>query len=473
MNKEKRLLKNTAIISIGRICTQCMSFFLLPLYTSILSTSEYGLVDLLVSYSSLLLPIVTVAIEQALFRFLIDVRSDETQKEIIISTTILFSGIQCIVYTVILTIIRFFIQSDYMLAFILMTLACTLSATMLQLSRGLGDNVGYALGSFITAVVQILCNVLFLVVFRLGANGMLLATFVGNTVCIILLFTKIKAYKYIKFEAFRKEKLKEMLKYSLPLVPNQLSWWTINASDKTIVAIFLGTASNGLLAVSHKFPNIYMQFSNIFNISWAESASLHISDEDVEEFFSKIINSVFRLFSCACVGIIVCIPFVFNRLVSDDYFDAYYQIPIFMLASLGNVVVSLYGVIYVANKKTKEIAVTAFYVAIINAGTHLLLINFIGLYAASISSLIGYWAMATYRYFHSRKYLVIKLPKKLLFMILIMMIIAFTSYYMGNFIIHILAFWIILLMSIWVNKKMLISALNTGKNMFLKAKIRK
>ena len=76
MNREKQLVKNTVIITIGKICTQMISFFLLPLYTSILTTEEYGVVDLLNTLVSLFIPIVTFQIEQAVFRYLINTRND-------------------------------------------------------------------------------------------------------------------------------------------------------------------------------------------------------------------------------------------------------------------------------------------------------------------------------------------------------------------------------------------------------------
>ncbi len=451
MNREKDLAKNTAIISLGRICTQFMSFFLLPLYTSILNTSEYGTADLLISYASLLLPIVTFAIEQALFRYLIDVRSDERQKETIISTTVIFAICQVLLAVILLSILQVFIKNMYMPYFILMVVACTLSATMLQLSRGLGDNIGYALGSFVTAAVQILCNVLYLVVLKLGANGMLLATFTGNIACTLMLVAKTKTYRYIKLSKFDMPTLKQMLRYSAPLIPNQLSWWMMNASNKTIVAFFLGTASNGLLAVAQKFPSIYIQFNNIFNISWTESATLHIHEDDAELFFSKIVDTTFRLFACACIGIIVCIPFVIGWLINPAYYDAYYQIPIFMLASLCNVVVSLYGVIYVAYKRTKEIALTALYAAIINAGSHLIMIRFIGLYAAAFSTLLGYGVMAVYRYYHSRKYLVIRLSNKLLMTVAFMIMVALGTYYSERFVLHLIGFFVVTLLSFYLN----------------------
>ena len=74
MDREKKLAKNTVILTIGKLCTQLITFFLLPLYTAVLSTEEYGTVDLLNTLVSLLLPIVTFQIEQAVFRFLIEIR---------------------------------------------------------------------------------------------------------------------------------------------------------------------------------------------------------------------------------------------------------------------------------------------------------------------------------------------------------------------------------------------------------------
>ena len=72
MSKGKDLAKNTAIVSIGKICTQLITFFLLPVYTAVLSNEEYGVVDLLNTLTSLLLPIATLQIEQGIFRYLLD-----------------------------------------------------------------------------------------------------------------------------------------------------------------------------------------------------------------------------------------------------------------------------------------------------------------------------------------------------------------------------------------------------------------
>ena len=83
MDKNRELAKNTIIITIGKVCTQFVSFFLLPLYTFVLSTEEYGIVDLVVTYTSLFIPLILFEVDQAVFRFLVDVRNNvKNTKEI-------------------------------------------------------------------------------------------------------------------------------------------------------------------------------------------------------------------------------------------------------------------------------------------------------------------------------------------------------------------------------------------------------
>lgn len=455
MSKEKELVKNTAIITFGKICTQLVSFFLLPLYTVMLSTAEYGTVDLVLTYSSLLLPFVTLSLEQALFRFLIDVRGDKEKSSKYVSTTAFTSLFLTFLVFVVLFFIYCITNNKLLLYFGLVLVGSMVSAVSLQISRGLGDNVGYTLGSTISAIVNILCNVLFLVIFRFGIHGMMLASFVGNISCGIVLYIRCDFKSYIHLSCIDKNAFHKLTRYSIPLIPNQLSWWALNASDKVIVQFFIGVAGNGLIAVANKFSSVYIQFSNIFNISWTESVALHIYDDDAEQFMSQIINTVYRLFLSVCCGIIVIMPFVFPIMVNSQYNEAYGLIPIFLLASLFNVVVSLYGVIYVAYKKTVEIAKTAVYAAVLNILSHLILIRFIGIYAAAISTVIGYGGMAIYRYFHSRKYITIKLNAFILFVSAIMLVISFISYYSGSLIIQIVALAFIVLLCIILNKDIL------------------
>lgn len=453
MNKEKQLIKNTAIVSIGKICTQLITFLLLPLYTYILSTKEYGIVDLLNTLVGLLLPILTLQMEQAIFRFLLDKRENYEEEKKIITVTMKFMLAQTIIYLAIFAIVSHWVHNDYKYFLALNLVATMCSNLLLQISRGLGDNAKYAMGSFLSGAVTVVLNVLFIVVFKWGAYGMLFATMLGNMACALYIFISMKIYKYISWHnKLDKKLLKEMLKYSIPLVPNMISWWIVSASDRTIITGFLGIAVNGIYSAANKFSGVVSTLYSVFNLTWTESAAINIDSEDKDEFFSKILDFTIRFFGSVCLGIVALMPFIFPILINEKFSDAYYQIPILMLATMFNILVSFLGSIYVAKKKTKEIAKTSIFAAIINIVVNVGLIKFIGLYAASISTVVAYFSMFVYRIIDSRKYVKLKVSKSLVITFAIISLITFIGYYLRNTKLSMVLALIVIIYAILINR---------------------
>lgn len=457
MDKNKELAKNTLIITIGKICTQFISFFLLPLYTAYLETGDLGTVDLLNTYISLLVPIVTLQLENAVFRFLIDVRDDEKAKTTIITNVFKYIVIHILIYSIIYLIIVNYINVAYKYYLLSNVIICILSSIMLQIARGLGDNKTYSEGSVISGALAVILNVILIAVFKFGAYGILISNLIANIVCFLFILIKLKIYKYINFKNNEdKTIMKKMYKYSMPMIPNSISWWIVSASDRTIISSMISVSANGIYSVANKFSGIFITIYNLFNLSWTESASIHIDDEDRDEFFTNTINNMFKFFSSICIGIIACLPIVFSYLVKGDYMEAYSYIPILMVATLFNVVVGLYSVIYIAKKETKEVAKTSVMAAIINIVINLLLVKKIGLYAAAISTAIAYFVMMIFRYFDVKKYMNIKMKISNIINTAIMLGITITTYYMKNIIVSILVLIITIIYAILINKSFII-----------------
>ena len=114
-------------------------------------------------------------------------------------------------------------------------------------------------------------------------------------------------------------KIKQLLKYSIPMIPDYLSGWIINVSDRTIISIILGTAMNGIYTVSCKFSNILNSIFSIVNMSWQETASIHIKDNDRDNFFSSMMNNMVKIFSTIGIMMLVCIPLAFNIIIGKSY----------------------------------------------------------------------------------------------------------------------------------------------------------
>ncbi len=455
MSKGKELIKNTLILLIGKLFTQFLSFFLLPLYTNTLAASEYGLIDLILSYISLLAPAITIQQEMATFRFLVDARNDKGKIGKIIKTSFRSMFVRLSIVVVPCVLVSVFCRLDYLFLSTICCVFISISNLLLQIARGLGDNMKYAIGSVLSGVILLLSNVLLICVFGFGAESILISTILANAFCSLYLFLALRTGRFLIRNDSDSTLKKEMLKYSWPLVPNNVSWWLINTSDRTIVSIILGTAANGIYAIATKFPSIVSSFIGIFIMSWTESASLHVNDSDCDKFFSSVANNTLRLFSSLSILLIAVLPLVFDIIIGREYHESYNYIPIAIIGVLMNSIVSVYSAIYVAKKMTKKVAMTSILSAIINIIVDLVLIHFIGLYAAVISTAVAFFIMAVYRHFDLKKYVAIKYNIWDIVSALVGIIVISIIYYSGNTIWFIIGVVFAVIYSMVLNRKII------------------
>ena len=190
----------------------------------------------------------------------------------------------------------------------------------------------------------------------------------------------------------------------------------INVSDRTIISFMINASANGIYAVSAKFSNILASIYQIFNMSWQESASIHINSEGKEEFFSGVLNNTYKIFFSICLLLMVGMPFVFNILIGKDYFEAKQYIPILLLSNVFSAVANVLGGIYIAKK-------------VIN----IVLIKFIGLYAAALSTLISCIFLYIYRLIGVKKYIKLNVEYNFIIISMIIYIISVSIYYINDF----------------------------------------
>lgn len=432
MGRKKELAKNTAILTVGKFLTKFVSFILLPLYTSLLTTEDYGAFDLLVTYGTLLLPVVNWQFDQGLFRFMIDDRSNKELHKRLFSTLMGSSILQVILYTIIYLIIAPFLHIENAYFLLIYVIEHVIFALLHQFVRGLGGSVKYTVASFLSTSVTTVLNVLTLVVLKMGLQGMYVSTLIGMLISILYLIFTTNCWRYFSFKSMHFSVFKEVSGYSIPLIPNNLAWWVVNASDRLVIKKFIDLAANGVYAVANKFPNIFIQFYNILNLSWTETVSLHFNDEDRDEFLTETMTSMFKLFSTACFMLTALMPFIYPIMVPNEtYSEGYNHILILMYAMLFRVMVGLYSCVYVAQKRAKKIAATSVMAAIINLGVDLLLVGKIKIYAASLSTLIAFAVMAIIRYIDINREVKMRIRPKVALGCLAIGLINLASYYCG------------------------------------------
>ena len=290
---------------------------------------------------------------------------------------------------------------------------------------------------------------------QMGANGMLLGIALGLLIPAIILAVIIRAHCSVKLSARNLATKKQLLAFSLPLMPNTISWWVFNASDRTVISLVLGVAANGVYAVSNKFSNIANSFSSIFYTSWSEAAVLAINDPDRDEFFSSIANMTLKAFSTLGILIMCLTPIVFPFLVNENYGEALLYLPILILGTIFNTIGSFYAAIYVAKKLTKQVAITSIVAAVINLVINLTLVWFIGIWAAAISTVVAYGVVAIYRHYDMRKYVNITYDYKTFAILTLVFIVVSSLYYINNLVLNVLNVIIAIAFSFFLNRSVI------------------
>ena len=448
----KELFKNTGIIAIGQMSTKLITFLLLPLYTALLSTEEYGTVDLLATYSTVLVILAGLQMHLAVFRYLVTNRENEEQIKKVCSSVVAISGIAFLVYAILFLLVKPFLTVPYSWYLLFHVGAAIFLNLVGGISRGLGRNAYYALGNFLASFITIVLNIWFIAVLRLDLRYMLIAYIVGPVIGGSVVLLKCKLWGYLSVKSIDKQSIREILRYALPLVPNELSWSVIHASDRVIVSWVLSVAVNGLIAVAAKLSSIYTTVFYIFSASWSEQVVLHYEDEGGKEYINEMFDRMVSIFACFAIGIIACMPFVFSLFVGHEFSEAYGLLPLYFLAVFFNVVIGLISPIYLINNETKKVASSTMIAAIINIVVDLALIKVIGMYADPLSSVCGYMTISFWRLRDvNKRHCKISMSKKKITTLTLLYVITTAGFYSGRIEVQLILLGIVVAAAIWMN----------------------
>lgn len=388
-NKGKLLLKNIGILTVSNFASKILVFLLVPLYTSILSTNEYGIYDLAITTISLLFPVMTLNIIDAMMRFMMD---DSYDKCKVASIGVVFCLMGIVLGTLFLAVLHWFdlyrgIRGLEIYIF-LYYVFYMVNQYMIQFTKGLDKVMDMGIAGVLGTLIMILTNILFLIVFKWGLHGF----FVANTLCQAIpasyLIIRTRLWSYINLRESEKKLAKEMLAYCVPLIVTSVGWWVNSGSDRYVVTFFCGVAANGVLSVSYKIPTILNTLQGIFIQAWQISAVKEFGKEDIASFYGKTFTIINLLMCGVCSWLIILTKPIAHLLYSKDFYQAWQYVPFLLMASVLNSASGMLGPILSAKKDSKAMM----WSAIIGAGSNLILnivlVFKIGIQGATIATVI-------------------------------------------------------------------------------------
>ena len=367
-NRYKKLGRNTALMVVGNFASKILTFVLLPLYTYCLTTSEYGISDLITTTINLCLPFLTLTISESVLRMTLERDSDK--KQIFTITAVIIGlgfGVLVLTTPVWGHLVPF---KEYILYFLVYYLVMVLSNTAQQFTKGLEHVDTFVISGIAATFATCMWNLILLLGFQMGIGGYLLAYILGYATSFIYIFIKEKLWRYwISVNAIDQGIVREMLIYCIPLIPNSISWWISDSSDRYILEFFWGASVIGIYAIAYKLPSIISILSTILTSAWQISAVEGFGSEESKEFFSDVYQKYASVYVMVCSGMVLFIKVIAKILFSGEFYEGWKYAIVLMAAVIFQALSGFLGIIYAASKKTKTIFITT----ILGAGSNIVL----------------------------------------------------------------------------------------------------
>ena len=378
-------------------------------YTGYLTPSDYGTADLITQTANLLFPVISLGITDGVFRFALDNERGRRSVFTVGFITITAGSVLFLAIIPLLNTVKEF--KGYIWLIVVYTLASCYHSLCSQFIRARGNTVLFSVQGIINTALVIALNILFLAVMRIGITGYVLSVVLADLLCTIFLFAKEKLWKQFTLHP-RKIAFKRMLRYSIPLIPATIFWWITSVSDRYMVNAIIGSAENGIYAVSYKIPTILTLVSTIFMQAWQFSAvtESHGDRKEHIRFFTNVWRS-FQAVMFLAGGVIIAFAKPAIRILStEQYYSAWKYVPLLSAAMIFTAFVSFTGTVYIVTKQSGISFITAMAGAVINIALNLLLIpSPLGVQGAAIATFLSYFAVFLIRAVNSRKYIPFKL----------------------------------------------------------------
>lgn len=404
MNKYQTLAANTILMSVGTFGSKLLVFLMVRFYTGYLTPAEYGTADLITQTANLLIPLVSLDITDAVFRFAAERRGGRTEAFSVGLRVITLGSAGLLLVIALLQGVPVVRAYGFLLASFVIASCC--HALCAHFVRARGNTALFAAQGLFNTALFIGLNVLFLAVFHWGIRGYVLSTTVANLITTGLLVFRARLWRYAGL-APRHGLRRQMLRYCIPLIPTAVFWWIMGVSDRYMVKWFLGSDANGIYAVAYKIPTILTILATVFMDAWQLSAIAE-SDGDRQahlRFYGRIWDAfASAVFLCAG-GIIALSPLLIRLLAEEAYYSAWQYIPVLTLSMAAAAFSNFMGSVYVVTKQSKA----SFWTSLVGAGSNIVLnlwlIPRIGLQGAAAATFLSCLAVFLIRLVNARQLL--------------------------------------------------------------------
>ena len=263
-NNTKKVVFNSIIYIASGLLLKCFSFFLLPLYTYYLTTDDYGINALSTSFIETAGFIVAFSLFSAVMRFYVDLKDEPEKQKRFYGTISLFVFISSIFFSIVFTLFRTSLSRLVFagIAYYPIIFACLISLVF-HCQHSIFDSIlrsqqqakKSSLLSIAFFVINTLLTIILICIFKLGAFGVILANGIACIICTFYMIAYMLKTGQITY-CLDLNLLKDALRYSLPIMPHNLSTHIAILFSQVLIGDIISLGSLGIYSVASKFGNL-------------------------------------------------------------------------------------------------------------------------------------------------------------------------------------------------------------------------
>ncbi|NMM95472.1 multidrug transporter [Bifidobacterium sp. DSM 109960] len=412
MHKYKELLLNTGLFAISSVSAKLIGFVLVPLYTFYLSTGEYGITDMSITVITLLTPLCTCSITDAVLRYALDDKEYRTKYMSIGMWVTLFSLVIVGLLLPLLDLPFMGGLGHYKALFWLNFAVSVLQIYFGTIARILNRIKLIPVVSCSSALCNGICAYIFIAVCNLGIPGYFYSMIISGMVAIGIYVARghFLSYLDMRIDSDDKALLKRMVCFSLPLVPNALFWWIGTSLNRFLITSMLGIAASGLFAAAGKIPNLITMVYQIFQQAWNLSVFQEFRNSGLARFYENIFKFVIAGMSLAASVLIIASKPIASIVLQKEFFSSWTLMSILVIAVYCNSLNSFLGTISTAAMKTKNLFVTTCIGAVLNVIITWTLIPVCGLVGACLGMALSNFVTLCMRFYISLRIMKFNVP---------------------------------------------------------------
>ncbi len=459
LEKLKRLGTETAIYGISTVLGRFLNFLLIPFYTNVLLTSDYGVVAYLFAFMAFLNVVYGYGMESAFFKYASTLELGNRKQTFstpfvsVLFTSFLFSLLIDFSSPKIASVLEIGSGSAILVQLaawiIFFDAISVIPFASLRLDH---KPVRFALIRLTSVVVNVSLIVVLLLHFHLGIIGIFVSGLISTVLTFLLLLPTI--FRNFSFE-YLLSIHKGLLRFGLPYLPTGLSWMVIQVIDRPILRSLTDESTVGIYQASYKLGIFMLLLVNMFDYAWRPFFLANAKEADAKAMFSRVLT-YFALASAIVVMVlslfiedVVKVQFFGRYIIHPNYWEGLGIVPVILLAHVFSGVYIIFTPGIYIEKKTYHLPYIVGIGAAINVISNYALIPVLGMMGAAYSTLFSYFAMAVALYlvvqrFYRVDYEFERLAKIALSLAVVMILFYTGKYFLSDQLFFLLKFVLLL-----------------------------